>query len=236
MNGVPRPIFLHGAGGTRTTWTGQERRFEGSLSLPLPGHPDGEGMDSAGAYAEWVIGELERIPGPRALVGHSLGGAVAMEVALRRPDLVEGIVLVATGACLPVPDHAIERARTDFRAECERVVRASLVQPDEALVGQSIELMQSVGQETLLGDYAACRGHDLRDRLGEIGAPALVLCGAEDPLTPLWMGEELARGLPSALMVVVPEASHLPMVEQAGTVNLVLAAYLARLELTLAGA
>ena len=92
---APRPIFLHGSGGSRSTWTGQERRFEGSLSLSLPGHPDGEGMDSTAAYADWVAGEVERIPPPRVLVGHSLGGLLAVHALNRRPDLFDAAIALS---------------------------------------------------------------------------------------------------------------------------------------------
>jgi pimeloyl-ACP methyl ester carboxylesterase len=201
--------------------------------LALPGHPRGDGMDRAADYAAWVAGEIEGAPGPRAVVGHSLGGAVALELALARPDLVDGLVLVATGARLPVPDHALERVGTDFRAECERVVRASFVAQDERRIERSVEAMMATGPETLAGDYRACRAHDVRERLGQVRMPVLVISAAEDRLTPVWMGEELARGLPSALMAVIPEASHLVIIEAARAVNLLIAAYLARLELTL---
>lgn len=225
-------MFVHGSGGGRGTWAAQEPRFEGCVVLALPGHPAGEPMASATAYAEWVAAALAHIPGPRVLVGHSLGGAVALEAALAHPDLVDGLVLIATGARLPVPEHAVRRARTDLRAECERVVRASYVREDPAAIAQGVEQMLAAGRETLLADYAACDGYDVRARLEEVEAPALVVSGAEDPLTPVWMAEELAAGLPAAHLVMVPEASHAVMVEQAALVNLLIAGYLAHLEIT----
>jgi 3-oxoadipate enol-lactonase len=230
-----RPIFIHGSGGGRSVWALQERRFEGAQVLALPGHPRGEGMERAADYAAWAAEEIAAVPAPRAVVGHSLGGAVALELALARPDLVDGLVLVATGARLPVPDHALERVESDFPAECERVVRASFVAEDERRIERSVEAMMATGAETLAGDYRACRAHDARERLAEVRVPTLVISAAEDRLTPVWMGEELARGLPSALMAVIPDASHLLIIEAARAVNLLLAAYLARLELTLDG-
>jgi pimeloyl-ACP methyl ester carboxylesterase len=201
--------------------------------LALPGHPHGEGMERTEDYAAWVAEAIADVPAPRAVIGHSLGGAVAVELALARPDLVDGLVLVATGARLPVPDHALERATADFPGECARVVRASLVGDDERRVERSVEAMMLVGPETLAGDYRACRGYDARDRLPGLRVPTLVISAAEDPLTPAWMGEELARAMPAALMAVVAGASHLLMIEAPRAVNLLIAGYLARLELTL---
>ncbi|MEW6581931.1 MAG: alpha/beta hydrolase [Actinomycetota bacterium] len=227
---APRPVFVHGSGGGRFTWDATQRRFEGCLPLCLPGHPDGAPLATAGALGAWLAHEIARIPGPRVLVGHSLGGAAALEAALQAPDLVDGLVLVATGARLPVPDHAFQRARTDLRAECERVVRASFVRQDPEVIAAAVERMAACGAQTLLADYAACDATDLRDRLADVEVPALVVSGAEDPLTPAWMGEELAAGLPRARLVVVPAASHAVMVEAAETVDLAIAAFLALLE------
>src|SRR5947209_7830364 len=81
--------------GGRSVWAWQGRRFEGAQVLALPGHPRGDGMERAADYAAWVAAEIAETPAPRAVVGHSLGGAVALELALARPDLVDGLVLVA---------------------------------------------------------------------------------------------------------------------------------------------
>jgi pimeloyl-ACP methyl ester carboxylesterase len=89
--------------------------------------------------------------------------------------------------------------------------------------------------EALAADYAACAAADLRGRLGAVRAPALVIAGGEDALTPPWLSEELARELPMAQLILVPGARHMPMADADGTINLLAAAFLARLELTLAG-
>ena len=118
-------MFIHGAGRTPASWGPQLARFEGALAVALPGHPDGAPLHGTAAMADWVIAEMEGVPGPLVMVGHSLGGAVALQVALARPDLLAGLVLVSTGARLPVPDDAIERIDLDFEAECARMVEQS---------------------------------------------------------------------------------------------------------------
>jgi len=84
-----------------------------------------------------------------------------------------------------------------------------------------------------MADYLSARDHDVRNLLGDITAPALVIAGESDPLVPVWLSEELADGLPNADMAVVPEAAHVPQLERADVVDLLVAAWLARLELTL---
>jgi pimeloyl-ACP methyl ester carboxylesterase len=178
---------------------------------------------------------VEAVPAPRAVVGHSLGGAVALELARRRPELVDGLVLVATGARLPVPEWVMESLRADFAAECERVIAGSFVAGPSRAADRAREAMHAAGPATLEADYAACAGWDARGALGEVRAPALVIAGGEDRLTPPWLQEELTRELPLAQMALVPGAGHAVMAEAAGAVNLLIAAYLARLELTLDG-
>lgn len=229
----PRPVFIHGAGRTPASWGPQLSRFEGALAVALPGHPDGQPLQGAVDMAQWVIAEVEEIPGPLVMVGHSLGGAVALEVALLRPDLVAGLILVSTGARLPVPQDAIARIDDDFVAECTRLVEQSWLHHEPELIRRGIASVVSMGPEALMADYLSARDHDVRGLLGDITAPALVIAGEADPLVPPWLSEELADGLPNAGMVVVPDAAHVPQLERADAVDLLVAAWLARLELTL---
>jgi pimeloyl-ACP methyl ester carboxylesterase len=145
------------------------------------------------------------------------------------------VVVVASGARLPVPDSAMARARDDFPAERDRLVAGSFADAAAPMAERVREILDACGPRTLLADYAACRTVDLRGRLGRLAAPVLIVSGADDPLTPPRFGEELARELPMAHLVVVPGARHMPMAEWDGTVSLLIAAFLARLELTLDG-
>lgn len=231
----PRPVFIHGAGRTPASWGPQLARFEGALAVALPGHPDGVPLHGATEMAGWVIAEVEEIPGPLVMVGHSLGGAVALEVALQRPDLVAGLILVSTGARLPVPDDAIARIDSDFEAECTRMVEQSWLHHEPELIRRGIASVVSMGPEALRADYLSARDHDVRNLLDDITVPALVVAGEHDPLVPPWLSQELADGLPDASMVVVEDAAHVPQLERADVVDLLVAAWLARLELSLLG-
>ncbi len=201
--------------------------------VALPGHPAGEPLDRVEGYAAWLAGALTEVAAPRALVGHGLGAAIALTVARERPDLVDGLVLMGIGPTLPVADDALRRAGTDFPAEAERLVASSLAGADARARERALALVTAAGAASLAADYAACRAFDAAPWLGEVPQPTLVVAGAGDTVTPVAGGEVVARSLPAALMAVVPEAGHLTMVEGAQAVNLLLAGYLARLELTL---
>ncbi len=202
--------------------------------MALPGHPDGTPLIGTRQMAEWVIAEIEEIPGPLVMVGHSLGGAVALEIALARPDLTAGLVLVSTGARLPVPDDALDRIDDDFEVECARMVGSSWLHHDDDLILRGTASVASMGPATLRADYLSARGHDLRGLLRGIEVSALVVAGESDPLVPPWLSEELARELPMASLVLVPDAAHVPQLERPDVIDLLVAAHLARVELTLA--
>ena len=227
-------MFIHGAGRTPASWGPQLARFEGALAVALPGHPDGAPLLGTQAMAEWVIAEVEEIEGPLVMVGHSLGGAVALEVALARPDLVAGLVLVATGARLPVPDEAIARIDADFEGECARMVEQSWLYHEPDLIRRGTNSVISMGPDALRADYLSAKGHDLRGRLGGIDVPAMVMSGESDPLVPTWLSEELADELPDATLAIIAEAAHVPQLERPDMIDLLIAAFLARIELALA--
>ncbi|MGI9539191.1 MAG: alpha/beta fold hydrolase [Miltoncostaeaceae bacterium] len=230
---APSVLFLHGSGGRPDVWAMQLARFEGSSALWLTDPADGPFPTTVGAAAERVHPVLAAVPPPRVLVGHSLGGAVALDVALSAPELVDGLVLITSGARLPVPDEAIERARNDIDAEARRLVTEAYTDTDSPLVERSRQAIVEGGSEALTAAYLACRAHDMRGRLGGVSAPALLVAGGRDPRTPPWLSAELARELPNAHLVMIAAGSHMVITENAGQLNLLLAGFLARLELTL---
>jgi pimeloyl-ACP methyl ester carboxylesterase len=205
------------------------------VAVDLPGHPHGAALDRVEALASALAPAVESLDGPRALIGHSLGGAVALELARTRPELVDGLVLIASGARLPVPDEILGRVRSDPAGERRRLMEAFLADPGLPIAREVGTALRECDDAVLAADYAACAAADLRGRLGAVRAPALVIAGGEDRLTPPWLSEELARELPMAQLILVPAARHMPMADADGTVNLLAAAFLARLELTLAG-
>ena len=233
---APRPILIHGSGGDHRVWARQCERLEGAVALDLPGRPDGEPALDLATLAAACAAAVESVEGPRVLVGHSLGGAVALEVARLHPHLVHGLIVVSGAARLPVPDATVARARDDFAAERARLVDGFFADPAAPMARLAAEALDACGARALTADYAVCRTVDLRGLLGGLRVPALVVVGSEDPFTPPWMAEELARELPMSAMVVIPGARHMPMAEFDLTVTGLIAAYLARLELTLSGA
>lgn len=216
-------------------WGRQAGRIEGSVVATLPGH----GKDtrtplaSAAAMADALVEDLGTLPGPAVLIGHSLGVAVALEIAAGTDFPVEGLVLIAGGARLAVPEEVRERVRDDFAGEAQRLAKALWFSADETTIERSLRTIHDAGPDALARDYEACAAFDARGWLDRIEVPALVISGAEDFLTPPSLSEELADGLPDAQHVTVPGGAHMVMAERDDEVNLLVAGFLARREIAL---
>lgn len=228
---APRPIFIHGSGGGIESWELQEPRFDGAMVIGLPGHPAGRPLRSVGGYAEWVGAAIADVPGPKVLVGHSLGGAIALQVVLNEPELVAGLVIVSSGARIPVPASLVEAARADVDAEARRLLRKGWFEIDDDTLDLEAGRIAQVGGETLAMDYEACDSWDVSDRLHEVRHPTMVLVGDEDVITPPSRSEELVTGIDGAILARIPRAAHWLMKEQPHTVDRLIAGFLARVEL-----
>ena len=114
-----------------------------------------------------------------------MGGAIAQTLALTRPDLLQGIALVATGARLKAPPRLLTLLREDYPKACAGLAAMTYgPRADSALPRQAKEELLAMRPEVVLGDFLACDRFDLRGRLQEIDLPALVLVGTPRPLDP----------------------------------------------------
>ncbi len=209
----------------------QEQRFEGCYVLALPGHPAGTPLRTVGGNAEWLAHSLRDLPGPSVFIGHSLGGAIAMHLTLIAPQLVSGLVLVASAARFTVTNDRVAAARTDVAGTAETLIDEAWPDlDDESVRADEVEQIVQNGAETLARDHEALAEVDLTDRLHEIDVPTLVMVGADDTVTPPSDADILAAGIPRSTLVRIPDAGHLPMKETADTVSLLVAGFLAHVE------
>lgn len=200
-------LLLHGAGESATVFSQLLRRLPTAFAIDLPGHgeTEGSGMRQVESYAEWVSGVLKSAGwAPRAVGGHSLGGAITLSLALSGPFRPSRLVLMSTGGRLRVHPELLGRlAEGEFPERFRRAYLAS---------GSPLHLLTEMGDppaDVTYGDFLACDHFDVLDQLGTIRqTPALILVGDEDQYTPQKYARTLAEKM-GAEMVVVPGCGHL---------------------------
>jgi 3-oxoadipate enol-lactonase len=188
--------------------------------------PDGP-YDIADLGAD-VLALLDTLGVARAhFCGLSLGGMVGMWLAGHAPERVDRLVLCCTSARLGPPESWAERASIVRAHGTEAIADAGVgrwVTPAYAArhPDRVAELRAMIAGTPAEG-YASCCGvierMDLTPILPSIGAPTLVIAGADDPASPPSHPAAIAAAVPGARLAVVPEAAHLANVEQAETVT-----------------
>ncbi len=221
-NPDPPLVLLHGAGGSRLNWPPLLRRLPGrrTLAPDLPGHGRSLPRDEAtiGDYAEEVADWLDAVGVPPAvLVGHSMGSAVALSLALASADRVRGLVLIGAGPRLRVNARLLEAtSRPDtFPDAVEKIIAWSFAaQASARLVELARRRMLEVDAESAHRALTSCNAFDAGDRLAEIACPTLILVGDSDRMTPPALSDELAEKIPGARLEVIPGAGHMLMMER----------------------
>lgn len=219
-------LFLHGAGASHLLWNGQLAAFAAdnrAIALDLPGHgrSTGTAYGTISGYARAVLEFLDVLELDRAvLIGSSMGGAIAQSLALDFPERARGLVLVGTGARLRVAPAFIEGVQTDFETTARALVEYYYTPDGSSLLrAKSLTQLHHSGPAVLAQDFAACDAFNVADRLSQILAPTLVICGSEDKMTPPKYSEYLAQHIPNAKLVLIPNAGHMVMLEQPRAVN-----------------
>ncbi|MGP1395875.1 MAG: alpha/beta fold hydrolase [Inquilinaceae bacterium] len=233
MNEGPPLVLLPGLLCDAALWAAQRQGLAGRVETIVP---DLTGHDSIADLAKAV---LDAAPDRFALAGLSMGGYVAFEILRRSPDRVARLALLDTSAR---PDTDAQRRRRSgllalarkgrFKGVTPRLLPL-LVHPDRlddaALTGTIMAMAERVGRDAFLRQQTAILGRsDSRPGLGDIRCPTLVLCGAEDALTPPDRSREIAAAIPGATLTIVEECGHLSPLERPEAVTDALRLFLSR--------
>ena len=223
-------LFIHGAGANPSVWRLQTVHFKDSVAVELPGHPNGAGLQSVDGYALVVERQINEkgITDP-IIVGHSMGGAIAIDLALRKRD-VRALVLVGTGARLRVRAEFLAKVKEDYEEAVKLLASWSVSSSaDPILVDRTARDLMKVKPEVTLGDFMACDRFDRMDHVGEISCRALIVCGEDDRMTPKKYSQYLHERIKNSELAIIPGAGHGVMLEKPREFNRVLEAFLASL-------
>jgi pimeloyl-ACP methyl ester carboxylesterase len=240
VDGATPLLLVHGHPFDRSMWRGLLTGSTGRRVIA----PDLRGYGaSTGAVARWsdladdLVDLMDALRVPRAVVvGLSMGGQIALDLAVRHPARVAGLLLADTmaGAEPDVPGR---------RAAADRLLREGMdpyavenlyrmVRPGSP-AAVSEHVMAMMRETDPVGAAAAQRARadrpDLLPVLGTLDVPTVVVVGADDAFTPVDDARAIADGIPGAELVVVDGAAHMPNLEQPAAFDAALTHLLARL-------
>jgi pimeloyl-ACP methyl ester carboxylesterase len=242
-----RPVVLiHGLAASWQCWLEQIPRLaaEGRrvIAVDLPGFGASEmprEQISIEGYGRTVESLCDRLDlGQVVLIGHSMGGFTAAELAIQYPERVERLVLEAaagissndlkrdpllTGARVVAGIMARGATKSRLMATRPRLrhvaLQVAIRHPSRIPADFAWELLEHSGREGFEPALKAIVSYDFRDRLPQIECPTLVVWGHEDMLVPAKDADEYARLVPRARKVVFDDTGHSPMMERPQTFN-----------------
>ncbi len=240
----PTIVFVHGAGGCAADWPyqwqqtgippsrGEPRWVSGYpryfLDLPGHGHSQPPARTSIDDYAADVAGFLQTADIRKAvIVGHSMGGAIALTVGLMQPEALAGLVILGSGPTMPVSDAILDGLRTNFALTVGLILKFSWRKEARPLYREmATQHLLAAGSEIVHGDFAACNNFDIRARLGEISVPTLVIGSTSDRMMPLAQSQALAEAIPGSQLAVIEDGGHFMMTERTNEVGAALLGFL----------
>jgi pimeloyl-ACP methyl ester carboxylesterase len=253
----PPVVFIHGLSGSWQNWLEQlpvfarDRRV---IAFDLPGFGASQmprekiTIRGYGRFVDALLDELG--VSSAAVVGNSMGGFIGIELAIRFPQRIERLVLVSA-AGLSIEYLRNERAlavlgaienrlaaysgwlasRSDALARrpgARRMIFGIVAHRPDRLPGPLVaEQVRGSGKPGFLPALDALTDYPIRDRLGEIACPTLIVWGAEDKLVPARDADEFARLIPNSRKVVWSQTGHVAMLERPEAFNALVQAFLA---------
>ena len=228
---LPLAVFIHGAGLDHSVWALPARWFANHgctvLAPDLPGHgrSAGEPLATIAAVADWTAALIEASQaGPARIIGHSMGSLVAIETAARHPQKVAALGLIGTAAAMPVTPDLLNAAKAGNHAAIDMMciwghgfaagLGGSLA-PGLWMLGGAERLLERARPDVLFRDLCACNAYgDGLASAAKASAPAIVVLGERDLMTPAKAGRQLAAALPNARVVVLHGAGHMLISER----------------------
>lgn len=196
----------------------------------LPGHGGAPAYPagSVGDLTARLLATLDRLGIQRfGYAGCALGGAVGLELALRHPERVASLALIAASPRFGTPDEFRQRGvivRTNgldpiARTSPDRWFTGGFAAAQPAITDWAVQMVRTTDPGCYIAACEALAAFDIRADLAHVGVPTLVLVGSDDQVTGPAEARTLVAGIPDARLAVVPGASHLVPVEQPAAVT-----------------
>lgn len=233
----PLPVvFLHGLVGLNDHWEPVVAKIRSSLRCVLFEMPllklKGEACSIQGvtALTEQYLGE--RFGSKCILVGNSFGGHVALRIALNRPDLVGGLILAGSSGIIEkslVSDLQIRPTRAWLRRKIAELFFDESNMAEADVDRAFAELSQKTGSRAMVKLSRSARRDELRDRIGQLAVPTLIVWGRQDVVTPPEAAEGFARLINGSRLEWLDRCGHVPMIEKTDAFAALMLDFIAKL-------
>jgi pimeloyl-ACP methyl ester carboxylesterase len=215
----PEIVLLHGLFGALSNWDTVQPLMANyskpiALSLPLlSGHRSEVKVKSLALYTEYFV--RSRGFAPVTLCGNSLGGHVALRLCLAAPELVDCLILTATSGLY---EHSVDslpvRPGYDFVHEHMTKVFFNQRFVTEEAIGEIVKILEDRGRVlNLIHAARSAKKDNLKDLLGQIKVPTLLLWGEDDVVTSMDVAETFHKLIPNSKLVSIKNCGHAPMIE-----------------------
>ena len=214
-------VFIHGSGGDHSAWSHQYAALHKQynvVAIDLPGHgsSEGNGKSDIGSYGIWVKKLLDILKlNNTILVGHSLGAAISLQLAINYPQAIRGIVTVGGGMKMPVNPSIFEFLKTNPVESIELICKFSVAKENrEKFMPLLLKSLAQTRIDVLQGDLSACDKFDVSQEMSNISSKALIICGAEDKMTPPEFSRQMSENISDAKLCLIEGAGHMVMMER----------------------
>ena len=243
INGAPTRddelciVLVHGAGGRDQDWPQAWRSNDDvtrslgltppshvadldqypiySVDLPCHGESSGTGCNSIEGYADAIEAFIDKLDLKRVvIVGHSMGAAITLQVAVRQNVRLAGAVLIGSAAKLQVSADILKGLQKDFENTVDAIIKYSWYKETGAFFKEKgRQRMLETGSEVVYGDYYACADFDLTDQLDKVNVPALLIASDNDRMVRMEDSEATAKKL-GAKFVGLEDCGHFQHIEK----------------------
>lgn len=232
---APAVVFIHGAGMDHSVWVMPARYFARhgyrvcAVDLPAHGRSHGQALDRVDAMADWLVALMDSLGIERAaLVGHSLGSLVALDLAARYPARTRCVALLGTSTPMTVGPPLLAAARDNDHDAIDMAntwshshngLLGSSENPGTCIMMACQRLLETTRDNVYFADFTACNAFADGELLAaRVLAPALVIIGAKDKMAAPVRAQQVADSLQDCRLVTLSECGHSMLSEQPNAV------------------
>jgi 3-oxoadipate enol-lactonase len=230
-------LFLHGIRGNRRNWAGQleffSQRFK-AAAWDARGYGDSDDYDGPLQF-EYFTGDVMRVAehfkaAKLHLIGLSMGGRIARNVALRAPERVQSLVLISTNPGFDaMSPESVKRFITERRNATPQTLRRLLgSKPNHAAYQELLDSVSRIHEVSYQKTLEASVAQDRAAPIEQIRVPTLVVAGEEDTVYPPELAREMAQRIPGAELLMFERTGHLANLEQPERFNKAVLDFLSR--------